>query len=214
MPEIRTGEEEEAPYNYEETKEDCEYWHYEICTDMLNQCEELGYGKQELEYSDKIELVTAAVEVEMSQLLSEEMLPAVDGAVRTMESASKVVESYAKEDQNDPIVKAKINRDFKNLDKTAKKAGARSMQAQRKMLKSAQEIGRLHKMAAHYDKTGEKTDEKTLDKKIKSMYSHAQDFTKKYDEKHFGNSAKRQKNNSADLSPVMQKKMLDDFKTR
>ena len=68
-------------------------------------------------------------------------------------------------------------------------------------------------MAAHYDKTGEKTDENMLNTKIKTMYSQALDFTKKYDEKHFGNSAKQQKNNSAVLSPAMQKKMLDDFKT-
>ena len=52
----------------------------------------------------------------MSKLLGEEMLPALDGVVQTTSGMESVLANYGREDQTDPIGRAKINRDVKNVD--------------------------------------------------------------------------------------------------
>lgn len=209
-PEIRTAGEEEVSYNYEESRETCDDEHYEICNAMLGEYEDAGYGKEELDYRTKLDLAVSATEVEISKLLGEEMLPALDGVVQTTSGMEKVLANYGREDQNDPIVRAKINRDVKNVDKAAKKAAGKAMKSYRKMLELTQETGRIYKLAEKYDKTGEKADEKMLDKKIKGMYDHARDFTEKYEKKNFEKSGK---GNSAALSAAQQK-MVNDYLSR
>lgn len=49
-PEIRVGEEEDVPYDYEDARKTCDDEHYDICNDLLGECEDAGYGKQELDY--------------------------------------------------------------------------------------------------------------------------------------------------------------------
>lgn len=144
----------------------------------------------------------------MSKLLGEEMLPALDGVVQTTSGMESVLANYGREDQNDPIVRAKINRDVKNVDKSARKAAGKAMKSYRKMLKLAQESGRIHKLAEKYAKTGEKADEKMLDNKIKGMYEHAQDFTRKYEKENFEKSGR---NNSVSLSAAQQKMVKDSL---
>lgn len=83
-PEIRVGEEEDVPYDYEDARKTCDDEHYDICNDLLGECEDAGYGKQELDYETKLDLAVGATEVEMSKLLGEEMLPALDGVGRRL----------------------------------------------------------------------------------------------------------------------------------
>lgn len=120
-PEIRVGEEEDVPYDYEDARKTCDDEHYDICNDLLGECEDAGYGKQELDYETKLDLAVGATEVEMSKLLGEEMLPALDGVVQTTSGMESVLANYGREDQNDPIVRAKINRDVKNVDQVGQK---------------------------------------------------------------------------------------------
>lgn len=207
-PEIRVGEEEDVPYDYEDARKTCDDEHYDICNDLLGECEDAGYGKQELDYETKLDLAVGATEVEMSKLLGEEMLPALDGVVQMTSGMESVLANYGREDQNDPIVRAKINRDVKNVDKSARKAAGKAMKSYRKMLKLAQESGRIHKLAEKYAKTGEKADEKMLDNKIKGMYEHAQDFTRKYEKENFEKSGR---NNSVSLSAAQQKMVKDSL---
>ena len=199
--------EQEDTYNYEEIKQICEEGHYDICTDMLAECEELGYGKEELSYEDKLELAGSACDVEMSQIINENMLPAFDGIYQNMEKMSQVFDNYTNQsDLNDPITKAQLKSDVRGIKRGSDKSAGKCMKAYREMSDLAKDASRIHRMSEHYDKTGEKTDEGFLDKKIAKMYKHSQKFTKDYEKQE---QEKEIKSKGFDWSKIIQNSRLN-----
>lgn len=199
--------EQDEPYNYEDTKQLCEDQHYDLCTDMLGECEDLGYGTQELAYEDKLELAGTACEVEMSQIMNENMLPAFDVMYKNMETMSQTVDNYTNQsDLNDPINKAKLKSDLRGIKKGSDKTAGKCMKSYKEMSGLAKDAARLHRLSEQYDKTGQKVDEDFLDKKINKMYKHAKNFTKEYEKKE---QEKEIQSKSFDLSKIIQNSRLN-----
>ena len=180
MPQINL--EQEDTYNYEEIKQICEESHYDICTDMVAECEEFGYGKEELAYEDKLELAGSACDVEMSQIMNENLLPAFNSMYQSMEDMSQAVDNYTNQaDLNDPIAKAKLKSDVRGIKRGSHKSAGKCMKSYREMSDLAKDAARIHRLSEQYDKTGEKADEGFLDKKIAKMYKHSQKYIKDYE---------------------------------
>lgn len=199
--------EQEDTYNYEEIKQICEDSHYEICTDMLAECEEFGYGTEELAYEDKLELAGSACDVEMSQIMNENMLPAFDAMYQSMDKISQTVDNYAAQaDLNNPIAKAQLKSDVKGVKRSSDKSAGKCMKAYREMSGLAKDASRIHRMSEHFDKTGEKIDEGFLDRKISKMYKYSQKFTKDYEKQQ---QEKTIQSKSFDLSKIIQKTKLN-----
>lgn len=199
--------EQDEPYNYEDIKQLCEEQHYDLCTDMLSECEDLGYGKQELAYEDKLELAGTACDLEMSQIMNENMLPAFDAMYQSMDKMSQTVDNYTTQsDLNDPITKAKLKSDVRGIKRGTDKSAGKCMKSYKEMSGLAKDAARIHHLGEQYDKTGQKVDEDFLDKKINKMYKHAKNFSKEYEEKE---QEKEIQSKSFDLSKIIKNSRLN-----
>lgn len=196
----------EPDYDYESNREICRDMHYEICVDMLSECEEYGYGSKDLDYGDKLDLAVAATEVEMSRIMSEDLVPAMDGVVQTVDGMAGVLDDFEKNPDN----RREIRRGIRDMTQTSRRAAGKTLRAQRKMLSLAKETIDLYKLSEQYDATGEKKGERKLDAKISGAYRHADNFVKKYEKENFSDGTEKD-NDAKGLAGFVQQKIVDRF---
>ena len=186
---------EDVEVDYNEIKNIDEDMHYDMCVDFMGECEDEGYGKQELDYDVKLDLALSAIELEMSQVMHENMLPAMEGVLDMSDKMSEIVDKFASA-QDQGIEK----KDLKDIKKISREHGKDMLKSYKKMAELAKETKYISSLSEQYEKDGTKANEKYLDNKISKTYKYAKDFSEEREAKEARSS---EKNNQANISMIL-----------
>lgn len=182
--------------DYDEIKKLDEDLHYDICVDFVGECEDEGYGTQELDYDVKLDLALSAIEMEMSQVMYENMLPAMEGVIDMSDKMSEIVDKLEAE-PNKSIEK----KELKDIKKISREHGKDMLKSYKKMAELAKETKHIARLSEQFEKNGTKADEKYLDNKISDSYRYAQKFS---EQKEANDARLSQKHSTIDMSLILQ----------
>ncbi len=195
LPQIKVVD--KAEWNGDEVKELCDDLQYDLCEDYIAECEENGYGKEKLSYEQKLELAGSAMGVEMGKVLGEDMLPALDTTVKTVEKLGVFCEQAAGQNLKDPMVQARLERNGKDLAKEIKKDAGKIPASYKKTAGLARDAAALAKAGQRYEQTGEQMEENLLDHKIADVYKYSLQYVQEHEQKEAAKNKSVEKNGAA-----------------